>query len=63
MSRDENIGERLTVGELIEILQQFPRDMGVVDYTHSGIVSARIYTWTHNNYPYNLPDTDYVMLE
>ena len=63
MARDENIGERLTVGELIELLQKFPKDMGVVDYTHSGIVSARIYTWTHNNYPWNLPDTDYVMLE
>lgn len=62
MAKDNNIGERLNVGELIEILQQFPKEMGVVDGDFFGIVGAKIRTWHHNNYPYDKPDTDYVML-
>ncbi len=63
MARDENIGERLIVDELIKLLQQFPKDMGVVDCGFNGITGASIRTWIHSNYPWNKPDTDYVMLE
>ena len=63
MTKDEMVGERLSVGELIEILQTFPKDMGVVDCGFNGIINVSIRTWTHSNYPYNLPDTMYVMIE
>lgn len=63
MAKDEYIGERLTVDELIKLLQQFPKDMGVVDCNFNGITSASIHTWPDNGFPYNMPDSDYVMLE
>lgn len=63
MTRDNNIGERLSVGELIEILQQFPKDMGVVAAGFGGITQASIKTLVCSNHPYDTPETDYVMLD
>ena len=55
----------MTVGELIEKLKEFPQDMPVAtwsdfQYPDGGEIDVQIRTWVHSNYPYNLPDTDYV---
>ena len=63
MTKDKMVGERLSVQELIDILQKFPKDMGVVDCGFNGIIGASIRTWVHSNYPWDMPDTDYVMIE
>jgi hypothetical protein len=51
----------MTVKELIEKLKEFPEDMpvGIMYDVHSDI-EIHIATWTHDNYPYNKPDFDYV---
>lgn len=51
-----------TVEDLINKLQEFPLDMEIRDYDFETIEDVIIKTWTHNNYPYNLPDKDYVCL-
>lgn len=58
----------MTVKELIEELQKFPQDMpvgtwGDFEYPDGGKLTVEIRTWVHSNYPYNLPDTDYVNIE
>ena len=58
----------MTVKELIEKLQTFPQDMPVgVDgdfyYPNGYDLEVSVRTWVHGNYPYNLPDTDYVNIE
>lgn len=37
--------------------------MEVRDYCFDKIEEVKIKTWTHDNYPYNLPDKDYVCIE
>lgn len=51
-----------TVQDLIDELGKFPKDMEVRDYDFERIDKAEIKTWTHNNYPYDKPDKDYVCL-
>lgn len=61
----------MTVKQLIEELQKWPQDMPVTtlsdinwvarDDPHWIKVSKR--TWTHENWPYDKPDFDYVDLE
>ena len=58
----------MTVGELIEKLKKFPQDMPVAtdrnfQYPDGDPLEVSIRTWVDSNYPYNLPDTDYVNIE
>ena len=54
----------MSVKDLIDILLTFPQDMEVsIDYAGNDIDKVSIKTWTHDNYPYNLPDKDYVVIE
>ena len=61
----------MTVKQLIEKLKEFPEDMPVAtwhefspsDADNPNFVDVKIVTWTHNNYPYDKPDCDYVNLE
>ena len=55
----------MTVKELIEELQKFPLDMpvatdGCFNYPNGDKFEVSIKTWVDSNYPYDLPDTDYV---
>ena len=52
-----------TVKDLINELKKFPLEMEVRDYCFDKIEEVKIKTWTHDNYPYNLPDKDYVCIE
>ena len=52
-----------TVQDLINELKKFPLEMEVRDYCFDKIEEVKIKTWTHDNYPYNLPDKDYVCIE
>ena len=62
MDSEKNIFEpKMTVGELIRILLGFPQDMPVaVNYDIYEAVNASIQTWTHDNYPYDKPDVEFV---
>ncbi len=53
----------MTVKELISGVSAFPDDMEVVDIHMENITNVRSGTWTHTNYPYNLPDKDVVVIE
>ena len=53
---------RMTVKELKEILSQFDEELKVVDSCWEDVEEVRIVTWTHTNYPYNLPDKNKVMI-
>lgn len=61
----------MTVGELIEELRKWPEDMpvgvwGDLQYPPehpSNRLKVEKRTWVHTNYPYNLPDFDYVNIE
>lgn len=46
----------MTVKELKEILSQLDEELEVVDSYFEDVEEVRIVTWTHTNYPYNLPD-------
>lgn len=52
-----------TVQDLINELKKFPLEMEVRYYCFDKIEEVKIKTWTHDNYPYNLPDKDYVCIE
>ena len=54
----------MCVGELIAILKEYPQDMPVsvgCELFYPIVVSRSI--WTHNNYPYDQPDIEFVCLE
>lgn len=51
------------VQDLINELKKFLLEMEVRDYCFDKNEEVKIKTWTHDNYPYNLPDKDYVCLE
>lgn len=52
-----------TVKDLINILKEYPQDMPVAVWSdpHDEI-EVEIKKWTHNNYPYDKPDIDYVAI-
>ena len=52
----------MTVGELIKELENFPKDMEVMDANYMEIESVYEETWTHTNYPYNKPDKQVVII-
>lgn len=52
----------MTVGELIKKLEKYPKDMYVVDMNYIEIESVYEGTWSHTNYPYNIPDKQVVIL-
>lgn len=52
----------MTVKQLIEILKEFPEDMEVMDTMYYGIESVYESTWTHTNYPYDIPDKQVVII-
>jgi len=54
---------KMTVGELIDRLQQFPKEMRVVDYMYDDIINIKATTWTDSNYPFNRPDEQVCMIE
>jgi len=59
----------MTVGELMEELKKWPQDMPVacdmdIYYPPEECkVEITQRTWVHSNYPYDLPDFEYVNLE
>lgn len=52
-----------TVKDLINALEKYPQNMLVAVWTdpHDEI-EIEIKTWTHDNYPYDKPDIDYVAI-
>lgn len=60
----------MRVKELIDRLLEFPQDMPVAiiydinpeDIDDPNWINVNIWTWEHNNYPYNKPSFDYVNL-
>lgn len=48
---------------MIDKLKEFPSTMEVMDSCFDDIISIRQATWVHNNYPYNLPDREVVIIE
>jgi len=59
---DTVIGKTYTVSELIDILKEFPQDMPIVTDGYNGIDNIDIHTWVDSNYPYNLPNTHFVVI-
>lgn len=54
----------MKVGELVALLQTFSQDMPVALLNEVfSPITASIRTWTHDNYPYDQPDFNYVNLE
>lgn len=54
----------MTVGELVAILQEYPQDMPVaLMYEIFDPIVVSMQTWTHDNYPYDQPDIDFINLE
>ena len=52
----------MKIKELKEILSQLDEELEVVDSHFEDVEDVRIVTWTHTNYPYNLPDKKKVMI-
>lgn len=61
----------MTVRELIDELEKWPEDMPVAvdgnimypsDHKEN-ILKVEKRTWVHTNYPYDLPDFDYINIE
>ena len=53
----------MTVAELIEELKEYPQDMPVATpYAGADIEKIEIQTWIYTNYPYDLPNKDYVVI-
>ena len=53
-----------TVKDLIERLKKFPQDMPIATYGEPFeeiVITKKV--WTHNNYPYDGPDVEYIDLE
>lgn len=53
----------MTVGELIEKLQQFPKEMDVVDYMYDDITNVKETTWADGDYPFHDQGKQVCMLE
>lgn len=53
----------MTVQELIDQLEKFPRDMRVVDLSRMDIERVFETIFTHDNYPYNKPDEQVIVIE
>lgn len=53
----------MTVEELIEKLNEYPKDMPIgINYDISSDVEVNSSIWTHNNYPYDKPDIEFINL-
>lgn len=53
----------MTVEELIKELSKYPKDMLVAtDYHIYDPIEIKVATWTHDNYPYDKPDVDFVLI-
>lgn len=52
----------MTVEELIRSLENFPKDMEVMDSGYMEIESVCEGTWIHTNYPYDKPDRQVVVI-
>lgn len=52
----------MTVEELIQKLEKFPKNMEVMDSSYIEIESVYEGTWTHTNYPYDKPDKKVVII-
>ena len=53
----------ITVKELIQQLSQYPDDMEVFDVGLMEIENVRETTWTRNNYPYDKPDKQILVID
>ena len=61
----------MIVSQLIEELKKYPQDMPVATYydidwkskDDQNSINIEICTWVHSNYPYNMPDFEYVSLQ
>lgn len=59
----------MTIEELIKELKKYPQNMpvaccGEIYYPpENSKIDITQRTWVHNNYPYNLPDFEYINLE
>ena len=53
----------MNVGELVAILKEYPQEMPVaILYELFDPIIVSMQTWTHDNYPYDQPDIDFVNL-
>lgn len=52
----------MTVEELIKELEKFPKDMEVMDSGYMDIENIYEGTWSHTNYPYDIPDKQVVII-
>lgn len=52
----------MTVGELIEVLSKYDKDMKVVDYMFDEIQDVKEDTCIDTNYPYDKPDKQVVRI-
>lgn len=53
----------MTVQELIDQLEKFPKDMRVIDSSCMDIERVFEMPFTHDNYPYNKPDEQVIVIE
>ena len=53
----------MNVGELVAILKEYPQEMPVaILYELFDPIIVSMQTWTHDNYPYDQPDIDFINL-
>lgn len=52
----------MKVKELIEELEKFDGELEVYDSSGFEVEGVKEDTWTHDNYPYNLPDKQIVKI-
>ena len=53
----------MSVGELVDILKKYPQEMPVaIMYELFDSIIVSMQTWTHDNYPYDQPDIDFINL-
>lgn len=53
----------MTVGELIEKLQHFPKEMRVVDYMYDDFENVKEVTWVDSNWPFRHQDEQVCRIE
>lgn len=59
-----NYKPKQTVKDIIDKLKHFPDDMPVsIGFDIFDDIEVSVKTWTHNNYPYDIPDIEFVCIE
>lgn len=59
----EKFKPAMNVGELVAILKEYPQEMPVaILYELFDPIVVSMQTWTHDNYPYDQSDIDFINL-